>query len=888
MFKNRFEFRTVCWMLALAAAALEIGQCQQVQRNSIEEQIVQQALSAPRQSMLNVGILNGIAYASQFGTGQNSIANALQHAETVVVDPAYGGRERYGSRNLPAATSSSPVHLIDYRYGMQADQFANWSSGEFTVYPALLQRPAAAHYTSCSMNYLSGVSATNGTTCIGIALSESAPGYSIGNPAVPPGSIPSGAPWSVGAALSPTMISYTSGIMGATGGLVTHTAPGDTINYFYAYSNNGSTAASDEGVKALAADTAEMNSPYLGTLTSSAAKGARTIQTKSLGAGIQGQGQYIIDRDDRGKVSGHILQVGRGVVAPVNAVTIDQQVEPSNAWGTLVANVAPPIVLTGDTFATPQTVSVKVLSGTFNTSALLCLASQFHECAIPTSVTVSGGLATLTIPLRVPHAAGALVMQGGMAGTGLEIATDTVSMGSQTLRYLQDVFGSTDGHTLQVGTFLNGSVSGLAFGTLSLGSVKLANVTSSGPTVTALIANNGSLWYPQRFTGSTFKLADTGDPALEMPCTGLAFDTKGEFSCKIQGLNGVHHAKDGTASLGNNSFNLWPMAETLDVQSYANNPVQVDGTFVLEPNVINFSPNDVIEQTHNRAATYAAITTDLGVQDPYVNLDGASFTFWGYGIQAPPGGGRGLSYPTLGKFLNMNPASMYEGSGGNAWPPNILNLGGFKGAPYSNGINAYPGPLRAFIEVSPSAIQMNDPNYHLNLLQVVSLHGLFQLSTTPSSNSLSITQAGGPVSVVADGSLTLHGATVAVQGPLTATSGLTTGSIVDTGLTPGQCVQATAGGLLKSTGAPCGSASPGAGSGFSPMRFVGTISTTSGTHDLLAVPGITSSSHCFAQATDQQAAGMPEFLTVVGASGLVLNHSNVVSGATFDIFCNVP
>jgi hypothetical protein len=874
------------WLHSLALAIGTVlvaggaaASCQSAPLSVAEEKVVQQALSAPRQSMLNVGLLNGIGYASQFGTGQNGIAAALQHAETVVVDPAYAGNEHYGSSNLPAPANDRPVHLIDYRFGMQSDQFSNWSAPWNTVSPAVSQNNAAAHSTSCNMNFLAGVAASEGVTCVGIGLSESAPGYSIGNPAVPPSSIPSGAPWSVGVASIPITMSYTSGIMGATGGQVTHTAPGDTINYFYAYSNNGATAASDEGVKALAADTFELPSAYLGTLTSASVKGATAIKTKSLGAGIQGQGQYLIDLDDRGKVSGRIVKVGPGLVAPVNAVTIDGDVAPSNAWGTLAANVAPPTVLTGSTFTTPEIFSVKVMSGAFNTTALLCIASQFHECAIPTSVTVSGGVATLTVPLRRPHAAGALVMQGGAAGMGIELTANTVQQDSRTLRYLQDVFGSTDGRTLQVGMFFSGSVTSFDAGSMDLAILDLGDVASSGSAVTASIASNGSFFHPQRYTGSSFTLAGASDPALNATCTGLSFDATGTFTCTIAGLKGVHRSPRATASLGNNGFNLWPMAETLDVQDYSTNPVSVDGTFVLEPNVINFSGNDTIEQTHNQAATYASITAVLGVEDPYTKMGGASFAFQGHGIQALAGGGNWLSYPALMNVMNLNRASLYQGSGGNLWPTNLLNMGGFDGAPYSDGIAAAPGPLRSFIEISPSLVQLEDPSYRLNLFDVYSSSGVFELVTFPKANSATMHQRGGTLSVTADGDLTLHGSTVTVQGPLAA------GSIADTALAPGQCVQAGAGGVLKSTGGPCRSASGADGSGA--LRYVGTIATANGTHDALAVPGIKPSNHCSAQAIDAQAAGLAEYLSV-GANGVTLNHAALVTGATFDIFCNVP
>jgi hypothetical protein len=308
------------------------------------------------------------------------------------------------------------------------------------------------------MSHLTGGALAFGANCAGVGLVESAPGYSIGNPAVAPGSFPPYASlWSSGRAFSPAVLSYTSGIFGANGATLTHTAPGDTINYFYAYSNNGATAASDEGVKALAADTYENSYAYLGTLTSSTGAGLTSIKATipvSGNSGTQGQGQYMIDQSTLAEMAhGHVTAVALGLVSPVNAVTIDGTVPISTGWGTLGSNVQPPIITTPP-FTTSETITVNVTApSTFSsgTLTLICFASQFHECSIPTSVSVTGSVATIVIPLRRPHAAGTLVMQGGAAGTGLELMANTVSPSGQPLRYLQDVFGSTDAHTLSGG-----------------------------------------------------------------------------------------------------------------------------------------------------------------------------------------------------------------------------------------------------------------------------------------------------------------------------------------------------------------------------------------------------------------------------------------------------
>jgi hypothetical protein len=186
-----------------------------------------------------------------------------------------------------------------------------------------------------------------------------------------------------------------------------------------------------------------------------------------------------------------------------------------------------------------------------------------------------------------------------------------------------------------------------------LESMNLSGISSSGTTVSATIATGGTFYVPQRYTGASFLIAGASDPALNASCTNLAFNISGGFTCTISGLSGTHTSASATVSLGNNGFILWPMAETLDVQDYTTNPISVDGTFTLEPNIIPFVSGDTIEQTHNQASSYSAISANLGVNNPYTNMGGADFGFSGMGIQGSNGSGYCLSCPSLGDLSTI-------------------------------------------------------------------------------------------------------------------------------------------------------------------------------------------------------------------------------------------
>ncbi len=589
---------------------------------------------------------------------------------------------------------------------------------------------------------------------------------------------------------------------------------------------------------------------------------------------------------------GHVTALAKGLIDGVSSVTLDGPgIAPSNAWGTLVANVPTPLN-NEPPFSTSQTITVNIRHGSFDTTHLLCIASQFHDCAVPTSVSLAADLAVITLPLRRPHLAGGLVMQGGAAGTGIELTANTIQAGDTPLRYLQDVFGSTDGHTIEAAIYKGANLDGLQTGSMNLGVANLATLSSTGPAVSAT-PSGGNFPYLSDYQGATVTLADASDSALNGPCTNAQFSPAGALTCTRAGLTGSHTSPTAHASLDNNAYILWPMAETLDVQNYATNPISLDGTLTLEPNIIPATLGDLFEQTHHASANYAALTASLDLFDPYALMNGVIFKMQGAGIQGTARSGNGMSYPALLKVLNGNPASFYAGTGGTAFPPDLLVLGGYKGAPYADGIYAYPGPLRNFLEIDASDLQKKNPNYRLNLFTLNSASGSLNLSVVPFTNAASLNASRQNLTVNADNGLTLNGGTsITLQSPVTANAGISTKGLTDTALTPGHCVQAAAGGVLTTTAGPCSSSSsaapgPTQGSTRPSLRFVGSITTTATSADTLPVSSLTPSNHCSAQATNQNAASLPFYLTVARSS-VVLKHPAPTPGATYDLFCDLP
>jgi hypothetical protein len=69
------------------------------------------------------------------------------------------------------------------------------------------------------------------------------------------------------------------------------------------------------------------------------------------------------------------------------------------------------------------------------------------------------------------------------------------------------------------------------------------------------------------------------------------------------------------------------------------------------------------------------------------------------------------------------------------------------------------------------------------------------------------------------------------------------------------------------------------------IQFVGKITTSGSASDSLSVSGLTSSSHCSAQATNDIGAGLTGVFLVAGTGVATLHHS-ATAGGTFDAFCS--
>lgn len=796
----------------------------------------------PTLHSFQAAINSGSAYATGYGNGTtNGIASATAAGQqTVVSDPTYPSTENYGT-TAPFPATTNPFHWQDLRNGRMQDFFTNW--GFTGTLGALFSTSQDAHPSFCLVNNpWSGGTSNSAYSCTTTTVTDTTPGVSLGNPAVPP---LSGGNWQTGFG---TQFNYTtngSGIREDISSTLNHYGIGDTADYFNINSRGGAKATSDEGTE-FATHVLEVSIPTFGVCSTGCTTGSTQIKaTLGTNSGGQGTGQVIIDTT-QGPIANTITNLAAGLNSSMEAVTVSTPIAQSTAWGTLTANVQPTFGnLTSFPFSTNKTFNVTVVSGTFNTSAPFCFSDQFNDVTVPTSITGSGTV-TIAAPVYRPHGAGAYVFQGGMCGYGLEILSNTAVSGSSN-KYLATIVGSTSTTVLQVVFFRIGS----AFPTPYNGSGNfnsnmyatgnITSLTSSGTTVYASGVTAGTFATQsfKVFNKSNVFFTNASDSALNTVCTGLTWlsGANNDFTCTIAGLTGTHTGATanyqlsinglaypltaaGTASAGSttytgsnlanlcagansslylliagftnaanngvfacsaaststtlavsnasgtseshagtatvvnllNAVNLWPVAETLDVQNESLSPPSMDGSFTLMANPVAFATNDNLIQLNSDAASYLHRFSNFAVNN-FAYQEGIQLSVGGTGAQ---GGSQSFSSPTAIRITNVAPTSLTYDGGGTVGAPSAIAYSGamYDGLKFSEGpVNSANG-LGAF-SVGVNTNQSNDPSYSYYAFNTANKSG--------TSSTLLATPFLGDWSMLANGLMSVGGTTGGVN-----------------------------------------------------------------------------------------------------------------------------
>ncbi len=613
-------------------------------------------------TQLEVNRLNGVLDATGFlsGTGNNGMVSALMSPDCA------SGCEVRASQNYPGTEGVSPgaigsgSHVLDARGGSMAQTFVNpLGPGTATTMAASITQIT----TRTAQQSVAARPGITGPNSYVMSLTQTAPTGGSNQFPTSHESVP--------------YAKSNYGVLQLTGNYNTQGQHVQFGNSVYCYSVGDCLAGgqfitsaggyrdeADEGTHPYDLQVAEDSRVFTGVCVSGCTTGSTTVVAGQAGAaGTQGDGRFLMDRNPTKVISAGTITGGGGDLFPI-----------VNFAGT---NFAPSVFLTLTQAATsqagnlqPGTVTLPIAtsgvqSGFATTTAALPAASGVACVADPSSTGPFPNFETarytatdathLQLTLNKVHSAGATAAVGGLCGYGLEETVDTQG----AVRQVFPVIGSLSATKLYYAGALTGVV-GLQSPVSTSG---YANVSLP---ITSAVRNGNIVTLT---TGSSMPYDMN---RLSLTVAGVADASyNGTFAVSTTGGNTLTYANTGadstsaggTVGLVTGGFNLYPMAEVLNV--FNPNTALVDGTLTLAPNTVAWANGDPLEEPHyHQQLVYP--DTELVIQ--YVPRP-VLYTAGGktYGGQAGPGL-RGW------QISNNVPASNYLGAGGTHQPPDDAYL----------------------------------------------------------------------------------------------------------------------------------------------------------------------------------------------------------------------
>jgi hypothetical protein len=617
------------------------------------QQVVQ-----PVGSQLQVNLLNGEEYASQYvtGLGNNGIANAMSSPDcaagcNVTVDRSYASSEGYASATWNSG--SGGTHLEDDRNGQRRDQYLNPTSVAAPGQDAG-QTIDVVSTRSTAAEFASGASSEEPAS-EGLAISHEALG---GGNNLFPQSIEGTVPY-FKTGYSALVVGGTYNAMGehvlAPHQISCYGVGDCLIGSQFLTASGGFRDEADEGTHPMDIQIQEDSAVFQGTCGTGCTTGSTLVKvTPTSASGTQGEGRFLIDKNpaqvmSAGSLVGGTMQTGTepGSVAnfsgtnfPVSVFLATAQVVPSQSNNIAPGTVTIPIETSGVPagFAT-STTSIPGPSG------VACVTEPgwaFPSNYEMVNYTIVDGT-HLQMTFNKVHHAGSTIAVGGLCGYGLEETVDTAN----GIRQLFPVIGAYSSTSLYyaggaVAIVGNGSQTG---GFLNV-SLQIASIVRSNNVVTVTTAGN----FPVDVNGLTMNVSGVADSSYN-----------GSFSVTTTGANTLTYADTGanssstggTLAVLTGGYALYPMAEVLGVFDAATK--SVDGQMTLAPNTVRWSANDPVEEPHYYQEKISADVTYVTQTTPRpTSLQVA-------GIQYQTSAGPGL----VGWMVNNAvPASNYFGNGG--------------------------------------------------------------------------------------------------------------------------------------------------------------------------------------------------------------------------------
>jgi lysophospholipase L1-like esterase len=616
-----------------------------------------QAVAQPAGTQLQVNRMNGEEYASQYltGLGGNGIANAVMSPDCasgcdVKVDRSYNVTEGYH----PAAwnSGSGGTHVEDDRNGQRRDNYLNPTSslhnGEDAgqVVDVTSTRSSAAEFAAggsgdpSSYGLLIKHEALTGGNNLFPATIENVPYFKSNYDA-----------------LNITGTYNTMGQHAVTAQAINCYGVGDClIGSQFITSSGGMRDEADEGAHPYDLQIQEDSNVLQGTCSAGCTAGSTVVKVAvTAGAGTEGEGRYLIDKNPAKEITTGVLTGGSGQVGggpgpsatfsgtnfPVSVFLATAATIPSQANNVAPGNVTVAIATSAVTagFAT-STAAVPSPSG------VVCVADQpnstnphNYEMANYSVVDATH----LQMTLNKVHRAGSTIAFGGLCGYGLEQTVDTVGQ----IRQVFPVIGSYSPTTLYYGGSIT-SIVGLQGNTSAFlnVSMQVASIARSNGVVTVTTAGN----LPVDVNGLTMTVSGVADQSYN-----------GSFAVASTGTNTLTYAQAGANSTSTGGvvakltggYVLYPMAEVLGVFDTATQ--SVDGQMTLAPNTVAWAANDPVEEPHYYQQAIAADVEDVGQTTPRPTVSQTA------GVQYQFNVGPGLSGWTVS---NVAPVTNYLGNGG--------------------------------------------------------------------------------------------------------------------------------------------------------------------------------------------------------------------------------
>ena len=613
-----------------------------------------QTIVQPTGTQLQVNILNGAEYASQYvtGLGNNGIANALASPDCAIgcdveVGRDYNSSEHYGGLN----SGTGGTHVEDNRNGQRHDTYLNPTS-------PLGDGIDAGQVISVTSTRSSAAEAAAGgsgdPSSFGLVINHQ--GLTGGSNLFPEalGNVPY------------FKTNYNAvNVTGTYNTLGQHGLDSQTINCYgvgdcligsqFLNASGGFRDEADEGAHPFDLQIQEDTRVFQGTCSGGCSPGSTLIAVApSSAAGTQGEGRYLIDKNPGKVITSGVLIGGTGQSSgpgagatfsgtnfPVSVFLATAQLIPPQSNNIAPGVVAVAIATSGVTagFAT-NTAAISAPSGVACIADVpLSTAPHNYEMA---AYTVIDGT-HLQMTLNKPHHAGATIAFGGLCGYGLEQTVDTVG----GIRQVFPVIGSYSTNGLYYAGGLTAIV-GVQGNTSAFLNVtgQIAAIARTNGLVTVTTA--GSL--PVDVNGLTMTISGVADQSYNgsFVVTSTSSNT---LTYSEAGANST--STGGTVAKLTGGYVLYPMAEVLGVYDTATK--SVDGQLTLAANTVPWGTSDAVEEPHYYQELVLADVSFVGQTTPRPTLTATA------GVQYETNVGPGVNGWTI---QNVVPATNYLGNGG--------------------------------------------------------------------------------------------------------------------------------------------------------------------------------------------------------------------------------